>query len=105
MFLDANDSTELLEELLHTRSRYEKLSFDEGPYHTEVFPYTYYSPEEILLGNKDKTIYNKELKGFIEELIVELNMMWERAFLWFPLDYQITLIRKDEHIVRRANRR
>lgn len=52
LFLDTNESPELLESLLDTRNNYGELSTDEGPYHTEVFPYHYFSPEEKLLEKK-----------------------------------------------------
>jgi hypothetical protein len=74
LFLDANDSPELLGKLLDTRNSYDGLSADEGPYHTEVFPYHFYSPEEILLEKNGQTEYKKNLDGAIEDLIVELNM-------------------------------
>jgi hypothetical protein len=74
-FLEANTDTQLLEELLHVRRNYGKLSDDDGPYHNEVFPYHFYSPEEILLsiGEKDKYCLSKILDESIENLIVELN--------------------------------
>lgn len=74
LFLESNDSPELLKKLLDTRNSYDELSDDEGPYHNEVFPYDDCSPEEILLGRNGQTEYKKHLDGVIEELIVELNM-------------------------------
>jgi hypothetical protein len=74
LFLDANSNPLLLTEMLEIRKNYDKLSDDDGPYHNEVFPYHFYSPEEILLGNKDNIVNNKNLKEEIEDLIVELNM-------------------------------
>jgi hypothetical protein len=73
LFLDAVQTPELLEKLLDTRKSYDDLSDTEGPYHTEVFPFDFYSPEEILLANS-KTDNKKNLDRDIENLIVELNM-------------------------------
>lgn len=77
LFLDANEQPQLLKELLKYRQNYKKLSFDDGPYHTESFPYNYYSPEEILLDSaaKEKFIANMSLSEDIENLIVELNLI------------------------------
>ena len=74
VFLDANDSTNLLEKLSDVRISYERLSDEDGPYHTEVFPYHYYSPEELLLG-KSGQLENKEgINEGIEKLIIELSI-------------------------------
>lgn len=73
LFLDANDSPILLEELLKAREEYSERGNDNGPYHTEVFPYDFYKPEEILL-KKGQNEYIKNLDESIEDLIVELNM-------------------------------
>ena len=43
-------STKQLIDLSRIRSKYDVLSDDDGPFHTEVFPYDYYSPEDVLLG-------------------------------------------------------
>ncbi len=44
--------------LSQIRSRYATASDDDGPYQTEVFPYDYYAPENVLLG-RDKTTIDK----------------------------------------------
>lgn len=74
-FLDANNSPKLLDKLQTYRDYYQDLSFDEGPYHFEDFPYLYFSPEKELLENKGKVEYDKRLSEDIEDLIVELNMI------------------------------
>lgn len=76
-FLEANNNTQLLEELLHVRRNYDKLSDDDGPYHNEAFPYHFYSPEEILLNieKKEKYYSDKNLDENIENLIIELNLI------------------------------
>lgn len=74
-FLKADyDSRNLLLELLDIRKKYDSLKYDDGPYHTEAFPYDYFEPERILLDkidlSKDKFI-NKE----IETILIELSMI------------------------------
>lgn len=72
-FLDANNSHELLKELLEIRNNYQSLSDNEGPYHNEVFPYHFYSPEKILL-DCDGSTYEQIVDEEIENLIIELNL-------------------------------
>lgn len=74
-FLEANNNTQLLEELLEIRHKYDKLSDADGPYHNETFPYHFYSSEEILLNTDEKEKYsnNKRIDGYIENLIINLN--------------------------------
>jgi len=73
-FLEAYDSSELLTELLSVRTNYQNLSDNEGPFHNEVFPFHFYSPEKILL-EKSYESYKKVLDKEIESLIVELNIL------------------------------
>ncbi|WP_160680799.1 hypothetical protein [Clostridium sp. C8-1-8] len=73
--LNAYNLQKLLGKLQDYRDYYKDLSFDEGPYHFEVFPYLYFSPEKELLANTDKTEYKKNLSEDIEDLIVELNLI------------------------------
>ncbi|GMK47065.1 hypothetical protein PghCCS26_41950 [Paenibacillus glycanilyticus] len=73
LFLDTNGSQDLLGKLLDIRNSYDRLSDDNGPYHTEVFPYHFFSPEEILLGRKSGIELKKDLDESIEQLILELN--------------------------------
>lgn len=76
-FLDANNSPEKLLELQNIRNNNEKLNFDNGPYHIEVFPYLYYSPEGILLNEDEKRKHysSKTINEDVENLIVELNLL------------------------------
>lgn len=76
-FLNANENPKLLEELLQVRKNYDKLSFDDGPYHNEEIPYDCYSFEEILLDNESLRNFreNKTLSEEIENLIVEINLL------------------------------
>ncbi len=77
-FLEADNNVQLLEELLNVRKDYDQLSDDDGPYHNETFPYHFYSVEEILLseGEKRKYLNNKTLSEDIEDLIIELNLLY-----------------------------
>lgn len=47
-------------------------SFDRGPYHTEVFPYEYCSPEELILSSN--LLNDKIMREEIENLIIFLNI-------------------------------
>lgn len=73
LFLQAQNSPLLLQELQLTRNNYDKLSDDNGPYHNEVFPFDEFSPEKILLDNNFH-LYEKTLQDEIVEIIVELNL-------------------------------
>jgi hypothetical protein len=73
VFLDLRDSSELLKELLKIRMNYQSLNDNEGPFHIEVFPYNFYSPEKILLEN-EYNVYDKTIDKKIENLIIELNL-------------------------------
>lgn len=76
-YLEAKGHKDLLTKLLEIRQNYDKLSFDEGPYHNESFPYHFYSPEEILLNEEErrKHLDKKNLNEDIEELIVQLSIL------------------------------
>lgn len=61
----------LLQELLEVRRDYMLLSFEEGPYHLEVFPYDDFEPERILLENinmREEKNISEEMEKFIIEL-------------------------------------
>ncbi len=77
LFLNAEEQPQLIKELLKYRNNYKKLSFDNGPYHTESFPYEFYSPEEILLDtfSKDRYKASMNMSEAIEDLIVEINLV------------------------------
>lgn len=66
------DSRDLLLELLNVREKYDSLSYDDGPYHTEVFPYDEFEPEKILLERSDLS-KEKFISKDIETLLIELN--------------------------------
>lgn len=75
-FLASSCSTELLLRLLDIRKNYDQLSDDGGPYHNEVFPFDFYSPEEIIMGENKEFINKKNIDAEIEKLIIELNLRY-----------------------------
>jgi hypothetical protein len=70
-YFKTNNIEKLLQELLDIRNNYDNLSDDVGPYHIEVFPYHFYSPEKILLekSNSLNQIVSKE----VENILIYLN--------------------------------
>ena len=60
-------------EMSGIRSRYEHLSDDDGPYHTEVFPYDYYSPEDVLLGKSDACVERSGIEPEVEQLMLAVS--------------------------------
>jgi hypothetical protein len=73
-YLHAVDTPELLERLQSVRERYDALSEEDGPYHTEVFPYHYYSPEKLLMEKKGHPVDKGSIDEVVETLIVEISM-------------------------------
>ena len=71
-FLDAANSPELLTELQNIRAASPNLSFNKGPYHNEVFPYDFFSPELLLL-EKDRSYACLEAGDGIWEIILALD--------------------------------
>lgn len=67
------ESKDLLQYLYDIRQDYDELSFDDGPYHNELFPYDFYVPEKILLDGEDLQS-RKRVSTDIEILLVELNI-------------------------------
>ena len=65
-------SEEQLIKLSEIRSKYMELSGDDGPYHTEVFPYDYYSPEDVLLGQSGAAAGKGQIEPDVEELMLAL---------------------------------
>ena len=65
---------EHLIELSRIRSQYEELSDDDGPYHTEVFPYDYFSPEDALLGASTTSVEKGEIDKEVEEIMLKLGV-------------------------------
>ena len=66
-------SREQLIELSKIRSRYEVLSDDDGPYHTEVFPYDYFSPEDVLLGRSPASVKAGTIEPEVESLMLAIS--------------------------------
>lgn len=66
-------SEEQLIELSRIRSQYKVLPDDDGPYHTEVFPYDYYSPEDVLLGKSSATVTKGKIEPEVEELMLLIS--------------------------------
>ncbi|MDE6251940.1 MAG: hypothetical protein K2M78_04765 [Lachnospiraceae bacterium] len=76
-FIDINVSSdndvELLRELIHIRERYDFCSYDEGPYHTEVFPYEDFEPENLLINHI--SIDENEVRDEIQNVLIELGCL------------------------------
>ena len=73
-FLNIEDgSHDLLQKLLSVREKYAILDNNDGPFHTEVFPYHYYEPEKILLDGIGLESERK-ISEDIEKLLLKLNM-------------------------------
>lgn len=68
------NSRNLLLELLDIRKKYDSLKYDDGPYHTEAFPYDYFEPERILLDRIDLS-KDKSISREIETILIELSMI------------------------------
>ena len=66
-------TVERLEELAAIRSGYDALRDDAGPYHTEVFPYDYYSPEDVLLGRSTDEVEKSGIEPVVEELMLAIS--------------------------------
>lgn len=66
-------SINFLQYLYDIRQDYNELSFDDGPYHNERFPYDYYVPEKVLL-DKEELQNKKNISSDIEELLIELSI-------------------------------
>lgn len=67
---DSPPATEVLSEFSSIRARYETLPDDDGPFHNEVFPYDYCSPEDILLGRSNYTIKKGTIEPKAEKLML-----------------------------------
>lgn len=77
LFLDCENDFQLLEDLHHIRESYDNLRDQEGPFHNEVFPFHFHSPEKILLLDRQgRRLYseNKDIRGEIETLLVEVSL-------------------------------
>ncbi len=70
--IDCERNEHLLKEMLDVRERYDVMSYDDGPYHVECFPYHYFEPERILLEKMD--LRNEMLvTEDVEKILIELN--------------------------------
>lgn len=71
--IDCERNEHLLKEMLHVRKNYDAMSYDDGPYHVEIFPYHYFEPEKILL---EKTDLSGEMSVAedVETILTELNI-------------------------------
>lgn len=72
-YLEETIAPEFLQNLKDVRASRSK-PFDNGPYHTEVFPYNNCKCEELLLQGKTLPHRNKKVCGVIENLLVELAL-------------------------------
>ena len=73
-YLEETISPKLLQNLKDVRSSRSK-PFDNGPYHTDVFPYNKCKCEELLLQGKTFPHRNKKVCGSIENLLAELSLI------------------------------
>lgn len=73
-FININDESDnLLHKLYKVRKKYNSLSYNDGPYHVEKFPWDYYEPEKMLLDKVD--LHNmKSISTDMETLLIELNI-------------------------------
>ncbi|MDE7271825.1 MAG: hypothetical protein K2N95_02020 [Lachnospiraceae bacterium] len=71
--IDREQNEHLLKEMLNVRQKYDTLSYDDGPYHVEIFPYHYFAPEEILLEKMDMSS-QMSVTEEVETILMELNI-------------------------------
>lgn len=75
-YLKAEDKPVYLQRLLKVRQQ-KKRSFNKGPYHDEVFPYSECNYEELLLNNKRFPSEEKQISEIVENFLVELYLLQE----------------------------
>ena len=75
-YLEETISPALLQNLKDVRANRSK-PFDNGPYHTDVFPYSQCKCEELLLQGKTFPHRNKKVCSAIENLLVQLILILE----------------------------
>lgn len=73
-FLRAEDSPQLLEELLKARNS-RRRPFDNGPYHDERYPFENCAYEERLLKKDYFSDEEKVMSGDVEDILVEISML------------------------------
>lgn len=71
-YLCFDKNVDVLRELLEVRE-YKKGLFDYGPYHTEIFPYEYCKPEELIINHE--WLKEKQIDESIESLLVEISLL------------------------------
>ena len=69
------EDVDFLKQLSEIRQNYQNMSFNKGPYHTEVFPWDYAAPERALIapGADSQFTCSNEVDAEVESLILELN--------------------------------
>lgn len=74
LFLDAANDLHLLNELNEVREKYEFIDDNAGPFHTEVYPYDFFSPERILQEKEKGECYlrSKTLSDDVIKFISEV---------------------------------
>ena len=75
-YLRAEGNPEALAKLLAAR-RSRRRPFDKGPYHDEYYPGEQCAYEELLLQGRFFQAEDKQIRGEIEELLVELYLLQE----------------------------
>lgn len=75
-YLRAERNPDALEKLLAVR-RSRRRPFDKGPYHDERYPGEQCAYEELLLQGRFFQAEDKQIRGEIEELLVELYLLQE----------------------------
>ena len=75
-YLRAERTPDALEKLLAAR-RSRRRPFDKGPYHDEYYPGEQCAYEELLLQGRFFQAEDKQIRGEIEELLVELYLLQE----------------------------
>jgi len=71
-YLGFNKNIEVLRELLKIRENKRK-PFNDGPYHTEIFPYEYCKPEELIIDHN--LLSEKHIDESIENLLVKIYLL------------------------------
>lgn len=71
--IDHRQNEYLLEEMLHVRKNYDTMSFEDGPYHVDIFPYHYFEPEKILLEKTDLS-GEMSVSEDVETILMEVNI-------------------------------
>lgn len=73
IYLHAYNDGMLLTKLLSIRSN--KISFNDGPFHSEIFPYEYCLFEEYLINKMFFGDSEKYVSNSVEDLLVEISLL------------------------------